>query len=227
MKMKDATARVLMKQLNGGGVTYELSDSSPVLIDIEVNGAGWENIPQENLAAASLALAKRTYIDLAGYTHQDLTTFIQSVDFQHMRDPLQAGDLVNTVVYRYDFFTTRRITTEELSNFTSSVVPGYLPSTLDIQEMVYGEHRTYAVNGNIDGTFITTDSDTLGSGNPSAADRLHWTQVYVINPSGAVGQTGQFVWYPTNLLSTAMTGKESDLVYVERLRRAYTQERPE
>jgi hypothetical protein len=222
--MKEVTPRVLMKQIGTGQVGFEMSDSSSAIINIVVTGDDWVNIPQDNLAVATLALANRSYIDLAGYSHEELTTFIQGVDFQHSRDPLQGGNSVSALVQRYDFITTRRISDSELANFTDAVAPGYLPSTVDLMEMVYGEHRTYAVNTTIPGTFVTTDTDTLGSGNPTAGARLHWTQVYVINPAGATGQTGQFFMYPTNLVCQAVTGKEKDLVYIERLRRAYTQD---
>ena len=222
--MKEVEPRILMKQKPSGMITFALTDTDPAIDTIVVTGEGWKNIAQENLALYQLVIAHRNYIDLSGYTLNDLTTFIQSMDFQHMRDPLQAGAAVSSVVWRYDFFTTRRITDAELANFTASV-PGYLDSTLDLMEMVYGEHRTFAVNSTVPGTFIITDSDALGSGNPSAADRLHWTQVYVLNPLGNPGDNGAFQLYQTNLVAQAITGKEKDLVYIERLRRAYTQER--
>lgn len=222
--MKDVTPRVLMKQLGLGQVGFDMTDSSPAIDGIVVSGQGWENIPQDNLALATLVLANRTYIDLEGYSQEELTTFVQGVDFQHFRDPLQGGAAVSALVQRFHFLTTRRITDGELAEFTSAVAPGYLASTLDLMEMIYGEHRTYAVNTTIPGSFVTTDTDTLGSGNPTAGARLHWTQVYVINPVGENNDPGTFIMYPVNLVAQAVTGKEKDLVYIERLRRAYTQD---
>jgi hypothetical protein len=222
--MKEIENRVLLKQKPAGYISFKMTGTSTAIDTIVTTGSGWENIPQNNLALAQLVFANRNYIDLSGYTLQDLTTFIQGMDFQHMRDPLQVGPALSAVVWRYDFFTTRRITDDELSQFTDTV-PGYLPSSLDLMEMIYGEHKTFAVNSTIPGTFISTDFDTLGSGNASAADRLHWTQVYVLNPAGNAEETGNFQVYPSNLVSQALTGKEKDLVYIERLRRAYTQGR--
>lgn len=216
--------RVLMKQIDGTSVQYKITGSSPAIEITSEPTNNWQVITQDNAALQQVVLAHRNYIDLTGYTLQDLTTFVQSMDFQHMRDPLQAGVALSSVIWRYDFFTTRRITDAELGDMTATV-PGYLPSTLDLMEMVVGEHKTMAVNSNVPGTFITTDFDTLGSGNPSAADRLHWTQVYVLNPNGNADETGAFQIYPANLLAQAVTGKEKDLAYVERLRRAYTQRR--
>jgi hypothetical protein len=218
--MKDVTPRQLIKQVSGSYIVATMGESVPTITTEP--GRQWDVIPQQS--PTMFALARRTYIDLAGYTQDELTTFVQSVAVQHMRDPLKIGNATTPIVWAYDFVTTRRITTAELTDLINDV-PGYLPSTLDLQEMIYGQHRTYATNANIPFTFITTDTDTLGSGNPSAADRLHWTRVFLFEVTGAVGQTTALSVYPANLVCQAITGREKDLVYIERLRRAYTQER--
>ena len=219
--MEDTTPRRLKKQVGICSLQFDLESADPAITNfaINTNNEGWEQIPQQNLALGVAVVANRQYIDLAGYAMNDLTTFIQSVDIQKSRYPLGTNQ---QIVWAYDFLTTRRITTAELSNFTAGEIPGFVESTVDLMEMIYGEHQTLAVNGNIPGTFITTMGDTLGSGNASAADRLHWTRVYVMGP-GAVG-TCTLTIYSTNLVSQAITGKEKDLVYIERLRRAYTQD---
>jgi len=222
--MQDSTPRRLTKQIGPCYVSFDVQSLEPAIANMVIvnNNEGWEEIPQQNLALAIAVVANRQYIDLAGYSMDDLTTFIQSVDIQKSRDPLGTNQ---QIVWAYDFLTTRRITTAELSNFTAGEVPGYVESTLDLMEMIYGEHQTLAVNANIPGTFITTMGDTLGSGNASAADRLHWTRVYVMAPPGVGSST--LAIYSTNLVSQAITGKEKDLIYIERLRRSYTQQRSE
>ncbi|AXH79487.1 MAG: hypothetical protein [Circular genetic element sp.] len=220
--MEDTTPRRLMKQIGICSLSFEMTSHSDPAIDnfsISTNNEGWEHIPQQNLAVGVAVVANRQYIDLAGYAMKDLTTFVQSVDIQKSRDPLGTNQLI---VYVYDFLTTRRITTEELSNFTGAEIPGFVESTVDLMEMIYGEHQTLANNAQIPGTFITTMADSLGSGNPTASDRLHWTRVYSMSPA-AVGAATLTI-YSTNLVSQAITGKEKDLVYIERLRRAYTQD---
>ena len=218
--MDDTTPRRLMKQIGPCSLRFDLESADPAIANFlfTANNEGWEQIPQQNLALGVAVVANRQYVDLSGYAMNDLTTFIQSVDIQKSRDPLGTNQ---QLVWVYDFLTTRRITTAELSNFTAGEIPGYLESTLDLMEMIYGEHQTLAVNANIPGTFITTMADTLGSGNATASDRLHWTRVYVMAPQ-AVGVATLSI-YSTNLVSQAITGKEKDLVYIERLRRAYTQ----
>ena len=221
IKMEDTTPRRLMKQIGICSLGFDLTDTTPAIdnFSITTNNEGWEQIPQQNLAIGTAVVANRQYIDLAGYAMDDLTTFVQSVDIQKSRDPLGSNQ---SLVYVYDFLTTRRITTAELSNFTDAEIPGFVESSVDLMEMIYGEHQTLAVNANIPATFITTMADTLGSGNASAADRLHWTRVYVMNPA-AIGPASLTI-YSTNLVSQAITGKEKELVYIERLRRAYTQD---
>lgn len=221
--MEDTQARQLMKQVAGTYFQVTVEGSG---LEYTNPTNGWNIIPQTDIVTMSAAV-KRTYIDLAGYTQKELTTFIQSVAVQHLRDPLSVGSASTPLVWAYDFITTRRITTAELQQLFSGNVPGYLPSTLDLMEMVYGEHRTYALNANIPGTFITTDTDLLGSGNPTTADRLHWTRVYLFETGGGAGATNSYSFYPANLVCQGITGKEKDLVYIERLRRAYTQQRSE
>jgi len=221
--MEDATPRRLMKQIGGCEFISLLEDSSTVVSSVtflDGKANGWEWITQQNLGVGQVVVVNRSYIDLAGFSQEELTTFIQSVDIQKSRDP--AGDNLK-LAYNYDFFTSRRITDTELSNFAgANEIPGYIDSTLDLQEMIYGEHQTLALNANIPSTYITTSGGTLGSGNPTAADRIHWTRVFVIVPS-AFGATPTTI-NSTNLVSQAMTGKEKDLVWIERLRRAYTQD---
>ena len=221
--MKDVTPRQLLKQLDAGAFAVEITESAPT---ITATGEGWVSIPQ--VLSNTVGLVNRTYIDLGGYTQEELTTFVQSVAIQEQGAPLfsTASTAAIPMVWTYDFITTRRITTEELSQL-STIIPGYLPSTLDLQEMIYGQHRTYATNAQVAGTYITVNADTLGSGNPSAADRLHWTRVLYCVPTGSNTQVASVGVMPSNLVCQAVTGKEKDLVYIERLRRAYTQERTE
>ena len=223
--MENITPRQLLKQLDGGSLAVVITDT-PSLPTIAVTGDGWENIPQ--ILGSTVGIANRTYIDLAGYTQDELTTFVQSVSIQEQGAPTlsTASTAAIPMVWTYDFITTRRITAVELSQL-GTIIPGYLPSTLDLQEMIYGQHRTYATNAQVAGTYITVNADTLGSGNPSAADRLHWTRVLYCVPTGANTEFAAVGGYPANLVCQAVTGKEKDLVWIERLRRAYTQERTE
>lgn len=224
--MAEPTPRQLLKQLGGTQVDYTVGESGIGFVDVTTTGNGWEAFADPTNQAISVV--NRTYIDLAGYTQEDLTTFIQNVAVQNLRAPQDGGLSFSNVIHAYDFITTRRLNDSEVSNLVMiSNAPGYKDSTVDLMEMVYGEHMTFSKNLQIPNSFVITFSDTLGSGNPSAADRLHWTRIYLLQPGGAQDNPGTAVIYPANLVCQAVTAKESDLVYIERLRRSYTQQRSE
>lgn len=167
----------------------------------------------------------RTYIDLEGWSKQELTTFTQGVDFQHALMP-RASTLGILEVTCLDILTTRRLTDGEISNWGIAGLaddpPGFLASTSDLMEVIYGERTTFAQNNNIDGLagalYVTIDKEAFGSGNPTATDKLHWTRVYWLNGSG---DTEAMHLPATNLIVQALTVEEKDLVWMERLRRSY------
>jgi len=173
-------------------------------------------------------LVNRQYIDLAGWTRQDLTTFIQGVDFQHSRRPRSTSTGILEVT-TLDILSTRRLTDDEINNWgavlvpSAQDVPGFLDSTVDLMHVVYGERVTYVSNstmavGLVGAVYVTLGADTFGSGNPIATDKLHWTRVAWANGSG----DGEVLTLgATNLISQVTTAKEKDLVYLERLRRSY------
>jgi hypothetical protein len=216
---EDPTPRQLLKQLPDA-TTRVVYDTDPVAYNNALSSStnGWENIAVDFGGVPTAGIINRTYIDLAGYTQDELTTFVQGVDIQKSVTPMAAG----TVVWEYDFISTRRLTVAELSDIQSE--PGFLSSTLDLMELIYAEKKIWAENTTVPGTYITTNLATSGSGNPSAADRLHWTRLYVF----ILGTTTAGIWVgPTNLVVSAVTAREKDLVWIERLRRSYTQQRSE
>jgi hypothetical protein len=185
---------------------------------------GWEYHSQTANGQTVQAFVNRQYIDLAGWEAQDLTTFTTGVDLQTDKIPLVTlggAALSCSIVWQYDFITTREITDAELA-VISGTTPGFAESTVDLMEVIYGESVSYAQNSNIPGTYITVSADTFGSGNPTASRKLHWTRVFITTfaTSGA-DVSGSFSAYPVNLLVQAATMEEKDLVYMERLRRSY------
>jgi hypothetical protein len=214
------TLRQLYKQISRINATFTYSDGAITGADLTL-GEGWEYIPQP-LFPEKPVLVNRQYIDMAGYTQDDLTFFTQAVDFQKDRMPTVLNGIA---VNEYDLITTRRITTAELANMTHSV-PSFLNSTLDLMECVYGEQVTYYQNTQIPAGITAVGSDLFGSGNPTASDRLHWTRIYTIDAATAPQvEPITFGVSETNLVVGGLTVEEKDLVYIERLRRAYTQER--
>jgi len=212
---EDITPHQLTKQIPGTTITITVAEGSGFLETVTPD-YGWEGFAQ---GIGSGAVVYRTYIDLAGWTQEELTTFVQGVDIQKMRTPVGSttgGNPDFPLVWEYDLLTTRKIQLEELVFFPN--VPGFLGGTLDLMEVVYGQSRTYAVNTQVASTYITTDTGTFGTGDAVATDKLHWTRFIVFATAGVAGA---LELYPTNLIVNAVTAKEKDLVWMERLRRSY------
>jgi len=178
---------------------------------------GWENIAFDFAGASAPAIISRNYIDLAGWTREELTSFFNGFDIQKSHPPLGISNC--PLIYEFDFITTRRLTRAELASFM--IEPGFLPSTVDLMQLIYAQKQVYAQNVNIPGTFITVDRSTSGTGDPVATDKLHWTRliVYLVGVT-----TANIMATATNLVVSAVTGREKDLVWMERLRRSYVLE---
>jgi len=219
------TLRQMYKQIGRGDASFEFEGSIPSVVT--VTGQGWEYIPQAN--PSHLCIVNRNYIDLSGYTQRDLTLFTSAIDFQHNQFPsatVASGPVPNTT-YEYDIISTRRLTTVELSDIINTP-PGYLLNTLDLMEVIYGESVISLLNTNITSAFVPTYADSFGSGNPTAADKLHWTRILLTASTASAAPQTETIFLGVgscNLVVSGITVEEKDLVYIERLRRAYTQER--
>jgi len=217
--MTKPKAHQLYKQAPPIGVTVGIT--SNVLTNII--SPEWQYMKQMPNGETYQAYVYRSYIDLSGWTQQDLTTFTTGVDIQKDRGPLAVapGDMTCPIIWEFDILTTRKIRDDELILKVAGTTPGFHPSTVDLMSVIYGEQTTYAQNTNIPGTYIKTSSSTWGSGNPTASEKLHWTRIYVTTFSSVTDETGGFNAYATNLVVQAATMEEKDLVYMERLRRSY------
>lgn len=182
-------------------------------------GTGWEYIQIMPNGQTYQAWTNRQYIDLSGWNAQDLTMFTVGVDIQKDGIPLVAT-MPSPVMTVYDFITTRRITDAEIIDTINSP-PGFIDSTLDLMECIYGLRQSLAQNGQIPGTYVNVDGGTFGSGNPCAVEKLHWTRLVITTMGHFEDITGSITIPPTNLVVQATTTEEKDLVYMERLRRSY------
>jgi len=220
MAKGDPKAHQLYKQLGGTQVVLNYESG----IDAYTKN-GWKVIWNTFPYAVN-----RTYIDLAGWSKQQLTTFTQGIDIQVALMP-RAGTLGILEVTCLDIITTRRLTDAEISNWAiaglSEDPPGFLDNTSDLMQVIYGERTTFAQNNSIVGVsgalYVVLERETFGSGNPTAMDKLHWTRVYWLNGSNVpTPEDVQSIGLPAaNLVVQAMTVGEKDLVWMERLRRSY------
>lgn len=216
---KDQKPHQLYKQVLGTAFTVVGEAGSLPLVSATSTNSWLGQI----VAAAGgiVSFARRTYIDLAGWTAEELTTFINGVDIQKSRPPAFASNV--SEIIEIDLLTTRALTDSEVGvNFLVGTMPGFLGDTLDqpsvdLMNVIYGQQRTYTPPNPATGAFLTTNTSTWGSGVPTAMDKLHWTRIYLVTVSGDANG----VTFATNLVIQAMTAKEKDLVWIERLRRSY------
>ena len=221
--MADPKAHQLYKQLG----------ASQVVIDYEAKTDAYTQNGWKVIWNTFPYMVNRTYIDLAGWTKQQLTTFTQGIDIQVALMP-RAGTLGILEVTCLDIITTRRLTDVEISNWALAGVsedpPGFLDNTTDLMQIIYGERTTFAQNTSIAGVagavYVILDRETFGSGNPTAMDKMHWTRVYWLNGSNLPDPIDvQSIGLPAaNLIVQAMTVDEKDLIWMERLRRSYVLE---
>jgi len=212
----DMTARQLIKQVPHVIAALEFVGTDTIVIDAENSGEGWQVVDN-----GKLYLVWRGYIDLAGYTQNDLTFFSQAIDIQHGALDLAGPTVLNTC--HIDLITTRRLRDSECHLYAAGFL-GPLPTSgeaLDIQEVVYGEWANYVPYASAYPALRQIGGDSFGTGNPTASERLHITRILATEGTGSEG----VVFNATNYLIGGVTAHEKDLVYIERLRRAYTQER--
>jgi len=215
----DMQARQLIKQVPPvlASINYEGTDE--IVISPAYATSGWEVITPSS--GNTLYLVWRGYIDLAGYTQDELTFFTQAVDIQHGALDISSANIVSTITM--DLITTRRMIDNECDVQAGFLTLGGTSSGfgIDIQEVVYGEWANKIPYSATFPSLTTVQGDTFGIGNPTASDRLHITRI--IYPTASTD--GSLQIGGTNYVIGGVTGHEKDLVYIERLRRAYTQER--
>ena len=217
---EDVKPHQLYKQISGVTLNFSETPGSSLVL----GGTGWEVIDSTIASPITVYWVNRQYIDLAAWSMEELTTFTRGVDIQKQLMPYASAGNAAQGLNEMDVISTRALTDLECEVYATSIGspggggPGFLPSTMDLMQVVYGEVAQYAQNTVVPGTFIRTNVETFGSGNPTATDKLHWTRIYYAYNAA---QGDSFVIHPTNLVIQSTTAKEKDLVWMERLRRSY------
>jgi len=204
--------RVLAKRLQG--VTCETNDSTGTIINR--TGDGW-------LALTDFCAVQRSYFDLSGYNRDSLTTFFQGVDMQYAGPPYTNEPLVMQIL---EFITTEYLSDAELISTLApaSAVsgkfsgPGYSPSTLNMDQIVFARRRTYnTTTTSSDGDLAPLNSlDVWGTCAAATSDKLHITRVLV---GGTISKT--FNVPDVNVVITAIIAQEKELPFLMRQKRSY------
>jgi len=209
--------RLLDKLVNACEITMGPAGPSPPPLPFPAtlqSTGSWEIL--DNLVNPTFAT--RSYYDLSGYTHDDLTTFIRSVDIQEGWGPRGSANF-----FVVDLITTENITDLELVNaamFTTADgdLPGFPRSDYNMNQVIYGRTREFTAA--ISGAQAKMYSSTFfGTGTATNAKRIYLTRVVYIDPNSA----GELVVsIPScDYVTAAMIGKEKELPYLMRLKRSY------
>jgi len=217
--MPEFESHQLIKQIPGVFVDTINFSSNTSNISPSLPTEGWEILHE---GTTSMVWVWRGYIDLAGWSKQELTNFIQTVDVQQSAPALTSPGLLNW--YETNLVTSRRIPNDALRppqlsqpGFINMFPPG-IDDPMDLMQVIYGEWVNKTVSTAETATMVTVAADSFGSGSPIATDKLHITKViYLIG----LGTNEGFTKYPSNFVINAITTKEKDLVWMERLRRSY------
>ena len=199
-----------------------------LIVDAEDNWTnsllnGWEIYTND--AGTQWALY-RTYVDIVGWTKDDVTAFTKGAAFQEAErwtatlggtvPLLNTWDIVSVNSIDDAAFDSNRFF--GLGAPYNWEAPGMSGSNYNLEEILAGRYRCFAQSTDVTST-AQTNLQIWGAGDATAGDRIHITRAVLLSGNtlypGSVFVPAMAVVIPTLLV------KESDLVYMERLRRSY------
>ena len=169
-----------------------------------------------------------TQIDLSGYALQDMTFFPSAVGIQ---DPgvyrmLPSAASTTSSLYVFDLITSTPIDADRIMNtdFTGrSIGPGMLGSEESFETILYGLSRVMAENTTIKiPNFQQLQrSQRFESGEPTAADKLYCYRIVQISAQSLDAGISYITVPACRQLIAGSIDEESELVYMQRLKRSY------
>jgi hypothetical protein len=216
--MSDITGTRLLRKLIPN--VWAVGDSG-AWIFAEENG--WDYVNPDAVAGMGYVVY-RTYFDIAGWSREQLSAFIQGAGFQ------QAESVYMTVPEEgigkeWCILSKARIGDDAFDGTHHSMMgnqwhaPGMEGSNYNLEEIFTGRYREYSYDqntpysGNLSGQFI------WGAGDATAGDKLHVTIALRVIAIDIEQLT--IAYPPTSVIVPAVLADEKDLVYMERLRRSY------
>jgi hypothetical protein len=192
----------------------------------ERGAAGW---PDSNgwLANGASSIMYETYIDLSGYEMEDLTLLPMEAALQ---DPgLYSAGRLTEPMWVMDVMSQVRLSAATLTNMLNPAIndfnnaPGMMAQDDNFNLITMG---TLRIMGNSTGTtasaaalppWIPQNVSTFGSGEPITVQKL-WCYRFVFL---LAAEDDPIVIPASRFLLNGVVTKESDLVYINRLRRDY------
>lgn len=166
-----------------------------------------------------------TTIDLSGYSMESLTFFPQAVGLQ---DPgiftFKAGATsLFAGVHVLDIVTSVPMDINQVSaDILTNVAPGMLGSDYEFETLLFGMYRFFTPNANIPfPDYCQLErSQRFDSGQPNAADKLYCYRIVRTTQSDLDDLSFLFIPAARQIIGGAID-EESELVYMQRLKRSY------
>ena len=186
-------------------------------------GGGWEIVNPDSVAGMSY-LVWRGYFDVAGWSREQISAFIQGAGFQQA-ESVYMNVLEGDIGKEWCILSKAYIPdeafdgTQHFMGGNMWMAPGMAGSNYNLEEIFTGRYREYSFDaqttysGNLSGQYI------WGAGDATAGDKIYITIAMRIVGADV---NGQMIGYPpTSVIVPAVLADEKDLVYMERLRRSY------
>ena len=184
-------------------------------------GNGWQ-------AVGTTGIYYETYMDLSGYELDDLTFFPIEAGFQ---DPgLYSIDYTGATppnMWVMDIMSQQRLNPSTLVNMLNPLLngynnaPGMMGSNVEYSEITMGNLRVMGLSTQVRSApapMITQNASAFGSGDPVVVQKL-WCYRFVLFETTTAGDTMKIPASRFVLVGNAQ--KESDLVYMQRLKNSY------
>ena len=186
---------------------------------------GWEVVNPDAVAGLGYVVY-RTYFDVAGWSKEQLSAFIQGAGFQQA-ETVYMNVPSDGIGKEWCILSKARIGDEAFDQAHHDLVigntwhaPGMSGSNYNLEEIFTGRYREFSYDlntpysGNLSGQFI------WGAGDATAGDKIHITIALRII-QGVSPESVSISYPPTSVIVPAVLADEKDLVYMERLRRSY------
>lgn len=202
-----------------------LSALHPKLVALSDGAGGWTGLGGWQIASGT-TLFHESVIDLSGYAMESLTFFPQAIGLQ---DPgiyqFKGSDASPyTGLQVLDIITSVPLSSVALAANAQAAGtgPGMIGSKLEFETLLFGMYRFFSLNTNIPyADYLQLErSQRFDSGEPNAADKLFCYRIVTTLSQDL--QPDSYVSIPAaRQLIGGMFSSESELVYMQRLKRSY------
>jgi len=216
--------------------------------DFTAKGSGWRIITATNsLGNPTHWVVWRGYFDLSGLVVDQLTLFTVNPMFQEGCDWNYTSTSPTGAIQVWDMITQEYITDATFDGVLAAsgnwIPPGLSggQSTVgatvrtgapyDLEDVHYGNARSFqygAVTALGASPFLPnqTRSSSWGTGSATAGQKLYITRALHLSSALSAEPLNSIVTPPTAVVVPALIAEETDLRYIERLRRSYVLQEP-